>query len=591
MNTLNRFLLAPTILAAGILFLTIGLAQADVDISFPVAELGNCESKTACFAYCELEENQDACYAFAIENNLIDEEDAETYDEIHDALSNNEGPGGCDSQVSCDAHCSNINNIQECIAFAEEHDLMSEEELEEAEQIKTALESGATLPGGCSNENECETYCEDSAHMQECFAFAKAAGFVDEEEIEEMERVMEIMESGNSPGGCTSKNSCEAYCDDESHFEECITFAETAGFMTSEEAENARSHGSFGGPGGCKGESDCDTFCREPENREECMEFAIASGHMTEEEAEMMMTKGFEGPGGCVGEDECMEFCSNPDNQETCSAFGEEHGMQSDEFEDRGEYNDYDEYDKYNDHEDYDEYDEYGEYKDYDDNNDHGTYDEYKDTDSLLEFTGPGGCQTESECMDYCSLSENWSECESLMDKNEMHSDTYDDSDDDHDDNSSSSDNHDSDGEESDEHEEETVGSHRPMTSSESLYKDMSAEGYADDLPQLEDDGLVDDVLSNYDDKSLFYIDEDLELHNNTYNTYDDDNDTGHSDDFYDEKYELEDDGEHESKSEEDKHSDEDNEPLSLEPQATLASSTQSFFNQIKSRVESILSQ
>lgn len=42
---------------------------------------------------------------------------------------------------------------------------------------------------------------------------------------------------GESPGGCCGKEACDAYCNDLSHMQECIDFAVKAGFMTQEEAE------------------------------------------------------------------------------------------------------------------------------------------------------------------------------------------------------------------------------------------------------------------------------------------------------------------------------------------------------------------
>ena len=53
-------------------------------------------------------------------------------------------------------------------------------------------------------------------------------------------------------GGCTDKGECKAYCDDIAHLNECVSFAETHGLMSNEEAAHARAFAAVGsvGPGG-----------------------------------------------------------------------------------------------------------------------------------------------------------------------------------------------------------------------------------------------------------------------------------------------------------------------------------------------------
>ena len=46
------------ILPLGIFSSSFVLAEEAPEITFPVAELGNCKDKTECFAFCELPENE-----------------------------------------------------------------------------------------------------------------------------------------------------------------------------------------------------------------------------------------------------------------------------------------------------------------------------------------------------------------------------------------------------------------------------------------------------------------------------------------------------------------------------------------------------
>lgn len=283
----NLLLLA--FIAAGV-FISYALvvhATSKDDIVFPVAELGNCGSESECRAYCDEPAHYSACFAFAKKHNLLEgplaDKDERELEEFA-AIIQKGGPGGCTSQSSCEAYCNNVNHIDECLAFGEKHDFLRGEELKEAKKIQRALAQGATLPGGCTSKDSCETYCSDASHMEECIAFAEAAGFMSKKELEEVKRILPLMQRGETPGGCTSKDACEAYCEIDAHFEECITFAEKAGFMKPEEAEIARKVGAFGGPGGCKSERECRAYCDEPTHHEDCFTFASEHGLIPEED-------------------------------------------------------------------------------------------------------------------------------------------------------------------------------------------------------------------------------------------------------------------------------------------------------------------
>lgn len=280
-------------------------AATEVSIEFPIPALGNCESEEACFLYCEEPAHYEACFAFGTEHGLLEEE---INPELIERIADGGGPGGCTSQVSCEAYCSDSSHLVECVTFAEQHDLMSPEELEEAKKVVAALEAGATLPGGCANKDTCEAYCADASHMQECLSFAEAAGFLSGEELEEAKRMLMLIEDGATPGGCTSQETCESYCQDASHLEECIDFGVKTGFISADEAERIKTSGGgmMGGPGGCKGEEECKAYCQNPANQEECKQFGASQG-----EGQMMEGPFGEmsGPGGCASPEECMTYC------------------------------------------------------------------------------------------------------------------------------------------------------------------------------------------------------------------------------------------------------------------------------------------
>jgi hypothetical protein len=263
-------------------------AQTVSDIDYPVAELGNCQNQTECRAYCDNLNHIEACLSFARENNLISQEELKEAEKMSQALRAGAGlPGNCQNKAECDAYCNNPSHLEECLDFAESAGLISSGELREARQMAKALASGVKMPGNCQGKKECEAYCSEPSHMEECFRFAKAAGLIPPEEAAMAEKVIPLMAKGETPGGCKTKEECEAYCGDESHIEECAEFSLKAGLMTAEEEEMFRKTGGKG-PGGCKSETECEAFCNNPANQQVCFEFAKKHGLIPEEELQKM---------------------------------------------------------------------------------------------------------------------------------------------------------------------------------------------------------------------------------------------------------------------------------------------------------------
>lgn len=287
-------------------------AQEDT-IVYPVAELGNCENKSACKQYCAGTEHIEACIAFAEVHGLMKKEEAEVAKKFAHSMQENGGPGGCSDVGSCRAYCENIEHIEECLAFAEANG-HSDSDVEEGKKVAAFLKSGGTLPGGCTSRQSCEAYCSEADHMDECIAFAERAGLEMHEpdgrplSIEQMKKVRDLMKNGETPGACRSREQCESYCEDPEHAEQCLAFAERAGFMPKEEIERARTMMRDGGPGGCRGRAQCEEFCRNPENQEACMQFAVEHGMMPPQDMERMkeMRRQFEehGMGGGAHGDE-----------------------------------------------------------------------------------------------------------------------------------------------------------------------------------------------------------------------------------------------------------------------------------------------
>ncbi|MBI2622984.1 MAG: hypothetical protein HYW65_00195 [Candidatus Liptonbacteria bacterium] len=272
-------------------------------ITFPVPELGNCGSKNECKAYCESPANAEACVAFAEKHGLMNKEEAAQAKKFTKALAAG-GPGGCKTPQECESFCSNIANLEACMSFAKKQGIKNAQ-VSQGEKLLAHMKAGGKTPGGCTSEADCKNYCSDFSHAEECYEFAKKAGIVqtkgqarqggprgpggpgggEDLSPEQFEKVMELAKSGQTPGGCKSKDACEAYCGAPGHTEECVTFAEKAGFMSREEAAMVRKTGGKG-PGGCSSPQACEQYCNEPANRETCFKFAEENGFISKEEVQ-----------------------------------------------------------------------------------------------------------------------------------------------------------------------------------------------------------------------------------------------------------------------------------------------------------------
>jgi len=282
-------IVALLIIISTIIFAPLIYGQEDT-IVYPVEELNNCQNREDCMNYCDDLDHIAACVDFGVAHGLLTEEEREFALEYSDSLHGEGGPGGCTTPTSCDAYCEDISNLNECLAFADDHGY-EDQNIEDGRKIVAYLERGGQMPGGCRSERECEAYCSDFGHFEECIAFADGAGLdigdhgegpSGDVSKEQLRHIMQLMQDGETPGGCRSERECEAYCSD-GHFEECIAFGEKVGFMSHEEAEMARRTGGMG-PGGCSSREECDAFCNNPDNREQCFSFAEDHGLIDEGE-------------------------------------------------------------------------------------------------------------------------------------------------------------------------------------------------------------------------------------------------------------------------------------------------------------------
>ena len=291
--SLYIILAGSTVVTALFLGVYFTYAEDEDDITFPVDELGGCENKQVCKSYCNNPDNFATCYAFAKKHNLVKEIEGKSGNTREEDIvkfakaMKDGGPGGCRSHEECESYCSNITNIETCLNWAEKTGVMKGKEFEEAKKVQSAMQRGAKMPGGCKSKNQCENYCQNPDNMEECLAFAEKAGFIPKEELEKAKQFAKHMKEGSTPGGCRSEKECQEYCFDGDKIEECMAFAEKNGLATKEEVDVFRKTGGKG-PGGCRGR-ECETYCNNETNQETCFNWAKGNGLVKQEDLQRML--------------------------------------------------------------------------------------------------------------------------------------------------------------------------------------------------------------------------------------------------------------------------------------------------------------
>ncbi len=223
--------LSIVILFVVFVFSVVVVAYAQIPTTiFPIKDLDNCESKTACKTYCDDTANSEKCLTWAEANNFMKKEEVTQARQFF----KNGGPGGCTEKNTCRAFCSNEANKEQCIAWAQDHGLINKEEAERANKL-----FNIQGPGGCKGQ-ECKTYCADQANHEACFKFAKDNNLIPVSEVQNIERMMVLkkrIETEGGPGGCKGEKACKLYCSDDTRIDECLKFAVDKGLVTKDRAQ------------------------------------------------------------------------------------------------------------------------------------------------------------------------------------------------------------------------------------------------------------------------------------------------------------------------------------------------------------------
>jgi hypothetical protein len=114
---MNKKITYSVILAGILLFLAVAFSFASLEdslkkynISFPIAELGNCTDFSSCRSYCDDPINKDTCIAYAKKKGFYKEEEIKQKKDQIMAAAQTEL--GCNSMSSCKSLCENEANFE-----------------------------------------------------------------------------------------------------------------------------------------------------------------------------------------------------------------------------------------------------------------------------------------------------------------------------------------------------------------------------------------------------------------------------------------------------------------------------------------------
>ncbi|MCL5011002.1 MAG: hypothetical protein M1127_02220 [Patescibacteria group bacterium] len=246
---------------------------------------GKCTTKDSCEEYCNDINHIDECVAFAEKNNLLPPSELEEAKKVQSAIKKGVKPPACGNKKACDVYCDSAEHMEECVNFAMEAGFMSEQEKADSQKMLAAIKKGVKPPP-CKGKEACDEYCSSPDNMETCMTFAMEAGFMSEQEKADSQKMLAAIKKGVKPPNCKGKE-CDSYCQQEKHFDECLNFSEAAGFMSAEDAAMARKTGGKG-PGGCKNKEECEAFCNNPDNQETCFNFGKENGMIPEEDLKRM---------------------------------------------------------------------------------------------------------------------------------------------------------------------------------------------------------------------------------------------------------------------------------------------------------------
>ncbi|MBI2019861.1 hypothetical protein HYS94_00360 [Candidatus Daviesbacteria bacterium] len=193
---MNKFLIL-------IIFLIFGassvFAQSNPQLTFPIAELGNCNNVQTCKVYCDQPENRDVCISFAKSKGLYKDKVDEKQVQL---LSLAKTELGCETLNSCKLFCAQQENQIRCQQFAQKHGLAA---LPSAKNEELLIRAKQNL--NCDSFESCKSLCDQKENYTKCAALLQDQVTADDRAM--FEKYKPLIKEHL---GCDSLVTCMAFC-------------------------------------------------------------------------------------------------------------------------------------------------------------------------------------------------------------------------------------------------------------------------------------------------------------------------------------------------------------------------------------------
>lgn len=309
-------------------FLFPSIVSAQSRLIYPIFDLGYCRDAKECSLYCQIPENKAPCWSYGKYKLGTDVLGVTTMGEEEKRQMQQKAKqynvtfpiadlGNCAGPQECRDFCEQVANQQVCMDFAKKKGFQKETARDELlQKAKTEL--------GCTSMESCKVICDQD--NTRCGAFAKKHGVYQEPPQStgrySAEEKQELMKKAQTEMGCTSMESCRSTCEKDP--QRCMDFAKKHGFDKNEPTkptpDTAPNYGTQRfGKGNCDSEESCKKYCQE--HASECPGFKGYTRAVEGSTSTETNEKSYVGPSGCRNEAECKNWCeTNPDK---CPGFSE----------------------------------------------------------------------------------------------------------------------------------------------------------------------------------------------------------------------------------------------------------------------------
>jgi len=187
-----------------------------IGITFPVVELGGCNSVRECKLFCDIKENQQSCTEFGERRRLNIEATQQLRGRLQSMLARARDVFDCEGMIECRAFCSELQNQEQCSLLAEQYGPpgLRIKEINLLQQAKRDLE--------CDSLEACRALCNDQSNADRCEKFARTYA---PEYMMGRERQQEALRRMQEDLPCDTAEGCRVFCDAIGNREACIEFA------------------------------------------------------------------------------------------------------------------------------------------------------------------------------------------------------------------------------------------------------------------------------------------------------------------------------------------------------------------------------